>query len=334
MTLMDASVIICTHNRAAYLGGTIKAAAAQEFAGGSFEILVIDNNSTDKTRQVVIDCQSTIKDIPVRYEFEARTGLSIARNRGIRTANGRILCFLDDDAIPEPDWLGYLCAAYRTDSKAMCVGGAIIPEYQAALPPWFGREFEAKFTPLIEGMHLCRVTFRAPGYPFGANLSILSTAASLIGLFNPKLGYAGKEIIPCEETEYLLRLEQAGYHILYEPRAKVRHIIPASRLTPEYFRKRCRAQGRGDEIVHTLSDHVFSTLPLCQQVSCLFHCVRRLCWMRRQYKARWASNIIPETKSSFLSECKYLEGLGQVEQQTIELWKSLGSRSIPRPNRR
>jgi glycosyltransferase involved in cell wall biosynthesis len=243
-----ASVIICTRNRAAYLGNTIRKAAAQKLSNGNFEIVVVDNGSTDHTSDVVRECQSAITTVKIRYVIETEVGLSVARNRAIRESNGQILCFLDDDAVPQPEWLARLCKVFEQYEKVMCSGGIVIPNYETTPPLWFDEYYEGFFSPKFTNRHSTHIT-TYPYYPYGANFAVRMIAFSIVGVFDPKLGYRGTNLIPAEETEFLRRLERAGYQIAIDPSAVVRHIIPSERLTEIYFLQRAYAQGRANAIL-------------------------------------------------------------------------------------
>jgi len=243
-----ASILICTRNRASYLSHTIHVAAAQTLSDSGFEIVVVDNGSTDQTPAVVRECQSVITKISLRYIVETEVGLSAARNRAIREAKGQILCFLDDDAIPEPEWLQKLCAVFEQNENIMCAGGTIIPEYETTPPMWFDDKCEGIFAPKFK--QSTPHTANYPAYPYGANYAVRASAFIIIGLFDTQLGYNGKSLLPGEETEFFRRIERAGYQIVVDPSAVVRHLIPSERLTKEYFLRRMYAQGRCDAIMH------------------------------------------------------------------------------------
>jgi GT2 family glycosyltransferase len=124
----------------------------------------------------------------------------------------------------------------------MCVGGAVVPVYETPLPVWFPEDLESIFKPQIHDAVLHQVFY--PHYPYGANFSIRAEAVRQIGEFNTSLGYKGNNLMPCEETEFMLRVEKAGFKVLIEPRAVVNHIIPANRLTHHYLRHRQYAYGQ------------------------------------------------------------------------------------------
>lgn len=246
--LLLASVLICTRNRASYLRNTILKAAVQTLSAGSFEIVIVDNGSTDRTAEVVHECQSAVTTVELRYVVEVEVGLSAARNRAIREANGQILCFLDDDALPEPGWLDRLCKIFQQNEKVMCAGGTVIPDYETEPPSWFDEQCEGIFAPKFKQHSPHMTTY--PYYPYGANFAVRSTVFRIVGMFDPTLGYRGTSLIPAEETEFIRRIERAGYQIGIDPGAVVRHLIPSERLTENYMIRRAYFQGRANAILH------------------------------------------------------------------------------------
>src|SRR5438309_70244 len=107
------SAIICTHNRDVYLGAAIDSLLEQDFTA-DFEVVVVDNGSGDRTREVV---EQRAADPRLKYIFEPTIGLSVARNTGARVASSEILAYLDDDAVASPQWLQVLDSAYQNNSK-------------------------------------------------------------------------------------------------------------------------------------------------------------------------------------------------------------------------
>jgi glycosyltransferase involved in cell wall biosynthesis len=317
-----ASILICTRNRAAYLGETIREAAAQTLSSGDFEIVVVDNGSTDCTPDVVRECQDAITQVSLRYVVETEVGLSAARNRAIREAVGQILCFLDDDAVPEPEWLEWLIRAYTAGGpRVMCVGGAIIPIYEIAMPIWFPQEMEFTFKPKITCAELHSVVY--PCYPYGANLSIRAEAVRLVGMFNTSLGYNGQNLIPCEETELLLRLEKAGYKIIMETRAVVRHNIPAKRLTRDYLRVLYYSCGRGYALMKHFSQPKESRknigrLSLAYKLA--ISAVPNV-WLRGRYWLMLALHRNTLHTQQFYRQCLLADKVGYSNQELILRWQ-------------
>src|SRR5208337_117373 len=121
---MDLSVIICTYNRSGHLGNVLKSLSNQEFPHElQWEILVIDNNSSDNTFEVAGEFRSTSR-VPVRYVKEEKQGLSHARNRGVVESKGKYVAFTDDDAITDCEWVNALYEAFQKYG-CDCVGGKI-----------------------------------------------------------------------------------------------------------------------------------------------------------------------------------------------------------------
>lgn len=312
-----ASVLICTRNRAEYLGRTIRAVAAQSMSGNGFEILIVDNGSIDRTLEVVRECQSTITKVTVRYVFEGEIGLSVARNRAIREAKGEILCFLDDDAVPEPEWLPRLCAVFAQSEKILCAGGTIIPEYEAKPPRWFDKKCEGIFKPTFKHPVLHSTSY--PHYPYGANYAVKASAFRIIGKFDTRLGYSGSSLIPGEETDFLRRIELAGYRIMVDPIAVVRHVIPAGRLTKEYFIKRTYAQGCCDAILHWRFDENPMPVDWKNRLWGLSRSVMRLAMAYGRHLAKWIVAGRAPTMREYLDWCNLK---GYAHQECI-LWLQL-----------
>ena len=136
---MDASIIVCTYNRAESLKDTLAALAKLDvLPTREWEVVIVDNNSRDHTRQVVEEMQRTWPRL--RYVFEPEQGLSHARNRGIAESNGEITLFTDDDVLPEPDWLETTLAG-MTEYGADACGGYIAPIWETPPPAWLTERF-------------------------------------------------------------------------------------------------------------------------------------------------------------------------------------------------
>ena len=137
---MKASVIICTFNRARLLVDTLQAIINQHPPDGGYEIVVVDNNSSDETRLVAEQAAARVP-VCVRYVFEADQGLSLARNAGIRAAKGEIVAFVDDDVDAGPHWLRTILVPF-SDQRVACVGGPIRPIWLDVRPPWLTKDWE------------------------------------------------------------------------------------------------------------------------------------------------------------------------------------------------
>jgi glycosyltransferase involved in cell wall biosynthesis len=231
---MDASIIVCTYNRAESLRDTLRALhALQPSANRHWEVIVVDNNSSDHTRVVVEEAQH---DWPLlRYEFEIQQGLSHARNHGIACARGEVLLFTDDDVLPEPDWLEITLEGLKKYLADAC-GGYIAPIWEAPPPAWLTARFYG---------FLAVRTDRTDDYPiesssqapFGANMAIKKAVFDKVGLFDTNRGRKGKLLASGEDGEMFERILAAGHKAVFLGQSRVHHKVEAFRLTKRYFRR-------------------------------------------------------------------------------------------------
>lgn len=246
------SVIIPTFNRAEKLTPVLEALNKQSLPPHNYEILFVDNNSSDDTRAVI---ESSIKKyigLNIKYLFEGQQGLNFARNCGVHHAVTDIVAFLDDDAVPQFDWLQRLLSSYK-DPKVGCVGGKIIPSFpkDIRLPMWLTSIFNGYFSGFDLGVHQIKELTEKDSFPYGANISFRKKAIISAGFFNPKLDRCGKNLIAGGETEMCIRVYRMGWKVLYNPLAVVEHIISPNRLKREYFFDHVKGEG----ITKTLIDY-------------------------------------------------------------------------------
>jgi glycosyltransferase involved in cell wall biosynthesis len=245
------SVLICTYNRSQTLGPTIESVIAQKFPWSSnWEILIVDNNSRDETRQVVEGFQ---RQYPgrIRYVFEPQQGISHARNAGIREAQGEILVFIDDDETAEAGWLQNLTANLHSGEWAGA-GGRVLPPSSFSPPNWLSINSPFASGPLASfdrGVNAARLV--EP--PFGANMAFRKEVFERLGGFRTDLGRAGKNLISNEDTEFGRRAMGAGLGLRYEPSSVTRHPVEENRLQKEYFLNWWFAKGRSD--IRELGNH-------------------------------------------------------------------------------
>jgi len=233
------SAIICTHNRDDYLGAAIDSLLAQDYA--SYEIIVVDNASTDNTRSVV-DARSPHPRL--HYVYEAQLGLSVARNAGARAAQGSILAYLDDDAEASPSWLTALAKIYETNDAVAIAGGKVTliwPPGRTA-PKWISTNMSGNLGAYDLGDDIVYIT--EPGLtPRGLNYSIRADFLDKIGGFDPNLGRVGKNLLSNEELYMTEKALTMGFQVAYLPDALVAHNVAPSRLSPTWFMSRSWWQG-------------------------------------------------------------------------------------------
>lgn len=236
---MKASIAICTHNRAADLREALLSLMQQSYQD-DYEIIVVDNRSTDHTKQVVMAFRELLAT-PIRYVYEERLGLSVARNRAIREAGGEYVLFLDDDAAASADWIGELARLFDRDPRVGCAGGKIEPVWEGGAPAWLPPENRTLYSILdyadeIKEMH-------APDIPFGANMAFRKSIFDEMPAFREDLGRVGNNLLSNEESELIARVRGRGFKVIYTPYASVLHKIPRSRISRKWLLRRIYWQG-------------------------------------------------------------------------------------------
>ena len=232
---MQFSVVIPTYNRAAELEHTL-ASLAKINHPGSWEVIVVDNNSRDATPQVVADAAGKFPTA-LRYVLETKVGRSAAMNAGITAAKGEIIVNTDDDVRFEPDWLQQAGEAL-TLGQCDFVGGKVLPIWRGRRPAWLsdkGGQHWAVIALLDFGPE--PLEFGKRHAPLGVNLAFKREAFDRAGLWDPSLGRKAGTLLGQEVREWMLRARDAGLKGMYAPNMVVHHVIPADRLRKHYFRK-------------------------------------------------------------------------------------------------
>jgi glycosyltransferase involved in cell wall biosynthesis len=232
---MNITVILCTYNRARSLSKALESVASSALPISiDWEVLVVDNNSSDETRELVEDF---CRRYPGRFRYllEPHQGKSYALNSGIREAQGDVLAFMDDDATVDPAWLGNLTDGLLNGEWAGA-GGRIVLQWPASLPGWLEVEGPLARHP-FPGFDQGHEAKQLIGPPFGANMAFRKEMFEKHGVFRTDLGPSPNREVPCpnEDTEFGRRLIAAGERLRYEPSAVVYHPVPESRINKEYF---------------------------------------------------------------------------------------------------
>jgi glucosyl-dolichyl phosphate glucuronosyltransferase len=232
---MKISVILCTYNRSASLGKALESVAASTLPSSvDWEVLVVDNNSNDRTREVVAGFSSRYP-ARFRYLFEPRPGKSHALNSGIREARGDVLAFMDDDVTVEPTWLHNLTAALQDDEWAGA-GGRILPAHLFSPPRWLLFEGPYALGTILALFDLGPEAGQLNQPPFGTNMAFRREMFDKYGCFRTDLGPSPGSEIRGEDIEFSRRLMAAGERLRYEPSAVVYHAVPEHRLNKGYFK--------------------------------------------------------------------------------------------------
>ena len=224
---MDISVLVITYNRAEQLGQALASLIRQEIGGSySFEIVVIDNASTDGTKALISEMAQDAC-VPLRYQFETAKGVAHARNRGIIEASGEWLAFFDDDQIAEPHWLWELVTVAK-NMKASCVGGCIRLRFPT-------QEDLDKLSPICRAILGESIPGKEPrkypgkSLPGTGNVLLERKIFAEVGQFDTTLSRGG------EDADFFRRVKRKGIDMWYAPEALAHHVIPPYRLEVGYL---------------------------------------------------------------------------------------------------
>ena len=286
---MNITVILCTYNRSANLSRALESVAVCELPSSiEWEVLVVDNNSNDKTRAVI---EEYCRRYPgrFRYLFEPRQGKSHALNSGIRESEGEILAFVDDDVTVEPTWLQNLTSSLHGDEWAGS-GGKIRLERTSPAPPWLALHGPYSLAGVLALFDRGDTPGPIEWAPYGTNMAFRRAMFEKHGGFRTDLGPNTADEIRGEDTEFGRRLMSAGERLRYEPMAIVFHGVPEKRLRKDYFlnwyfdfgRGLVRERGSGPNILG-IPRHYFSIL-------------KKIPTSMAAYALRWMVAVKPEER--------------------------------------
>lgn len=241
------SVIFCTYNREKYLYNALKSIALQKIDPLNYEILLVNNNSTDRTEEICEQFQKDFPEVDFKYFLETNQGLSYARNRGVNESTGEILVFVDDDATVFDNYLPSIDTFFTEVPEAMACGGPIVPVYETGKPDWLSPYTEQLIGgALYEGKYTR--PFRKGKYPGGGNSAFRKEVFEKYGLFNVELGRKGTGLIGAEEKDLYDRLTKGGEVFYYLPEMGIHHYIPEKKLTSAHFKELTYSIGKSERI--------------------------------------------------------------------------------------
>jgi GT2 family glycosyltransferase len=237
------SVVICAYTTKRW---DQLQAAVESVAGQSADVEIV----------IVVDHDDDLLDMCVAEWPQHRVvanqfaqGLSGARNTGVSHTTGEVIAFLDDDAVAESGWLDVLTAGFAAPSVGG-VGGHVKPAWTVTPPRWLPPEFWWVVGCSYVGLPTDAREIRNP---IGANMAFTRSVFEQVGGFREEIGRVGTIPLGCEETEFSIRARAAGFSVWYHPTATVLHSVPAERLTPRYFLRRCYAEGLSKALVSALA---------------------------------------------------------------------------------
>jgi glycosyltransferase involved in cell wall biosynthesis len=246
------SAVICTHNRARYLEKAIQSLVDQHIPRDRYEIIIVDNCSTDATRGVV---EKFANRGDIRYVYEPTLGLSHARNTGWRSARGKYVAYLDDDAMATPKWLETILDTFETVRPMPgCVGGKVDPIWEGPRPVWVSDEIVTCLTVIdwSDKPHFIDDIRRQ--WLVGANIAFPVKVLHQVDGCAAGLDRAGRRLLSSGDIFLEKQIIKAGYRCFYNPEILARHAVERSRLEKVWFRRRYLWQGFSDAAMPILEE--------------------------------------------------------------------------------
>jgi glucosyl-dolichyl phosphate glucuronosyltransferase len=247
---MDLTVCICTHDRPRYLRDCLNGLARQTVSRDRFAVQIVDSASND--RELLADLAKAHKARLIRVD---RPGVSLARNAGAWAARSRYIAYIDDDAIPAPDWVESILAAIAKPGRPPAlIGGRILPKWEAPLPAWWPVSLRGVLSIIEhEGEGEYRTGSVPKGLePYAANMVVNVLSLLAAGGFGSGVGRYGHSLLSDEEVQLAWILQDAGHSVRYDSRIVVYHQIQARRLRPEWLLSRLYWQGASTVLTRRL----------------------------------------------------------------------------------
>lgn len=241
------TVALCTWNRCASLRNALERLTQLETVDVAWELMVIDNASTDNTAAVLAEAPAAL---PLRTERESRLGYSHARNRAMSAARGHWILWLDDDVLVDPGWLRAYQRAVQRWPESAFFGGPIQPTFEVEPPPWLSANLSR-----LAGVYVIRDLGPESSeldrfhVPWGANMAVRADVARQVP-YDPQLGLAGRDRIGGGETDHLRQIIDLGHRGWWVPEARVEHVVGADRVTLSHVRWYFEGMGRSTGLKH------------------------------------------------------------------------------------
>ncbi len=235
---MFLSIVICTYNRDQHIKRALESLISQDYDKNDYEIIVVDNNSTDQTPEIIAAFKQAHPGYQITIAKEPRQGLSYARNKGIELARGEYISYIDDDGIARYDYVSQIKKYTGQYPGEMAFGGKVLPRYETGkTPAWMTRYIERiiSIVDLGDEVKILKKT-----YPVGCNMIFKKALFDQIGGFNTALK------LRSDDKYIFLKVREAGLNVLYLPQVVVEHFIDNFRTTLDYVVKVSRLNGEAE----------------------------------------------------------------------------------------
>lgn len=248
---MDISIVICTYNREKMLRDTLESYVRLiKPVNCNYELLVIDNNSSDSTRRVVDDFSDSHDEI--RYIFQPTPGLSFSRNIGIKESNGAVVAFVDDDIYFDSQWLVNLYDVFSKNQDIVGLGGRVIPHFETPPPAWLSVDLYWIYGVTRYGD--IEKIIVPPDIPIGCNMAFRKSVFASVGVFDTDLGRRKNNLLSGEENRLFSQIYKHNGCIIYSPSIIVMHRVPVGRVQKKWILSRLYWQGISDVVLAQLEE--------------------------------------------------------------------------------
>ena len=236
---MNVSVLICTYNRERLLAAALDSLATMIVPPDiHWEVIVVDNNSTDGTA-AVIEQRAAAFPAPLRRVVEPRQGKAYALNTGARASAAEVIAFTDDDVLVSPQWLDAAVRPLMATSAFDYTGGPVLPAWEAPPPRWIHGDPGVLWGPIaLLNYGPDEFIFEERGrIPMGVNMAVRRRLVDQVGGFHPALERKGRSLMGQGQVEFFFRVRSSGARGCYVPQMQLNHHVPAERLTRRYYRR-------------------------------------------------------------------------------------------------
>jgi glycosyltransferase involved in cell wall biosynthesis len=240
------SAVICSYNRARFIISAVESIFGQDYDKELYEVIVVDNNSTDNTLELLAAYKSAHPDYNFSYYTEHNQGVAYTRTRCAKEAKGAIVAYLDDDSVAQPGWLQSIVVFFEAFPATWSVGGKITPRFLTGIPDWYSRYFFGLVGNFDQGPVVKKMT--GARYPCGANMAFRKEVFDEIGYFNTDLGRRGNGLLANEEKDIYLRILAHHHDVHYLPHVEVLHSVEANKFDKAYVRRHSMGIGGGERL--------------------------------------------------------------------------------------
>ncbi len=240
------SAVLCTYNREKFLPFVLDSLKKQTIDKNLFEIIFVNNNSSDSTREVADNFKNENPNLNFKYFEETQQGLSFARNRGVSESSGNYITFVDDDAYLDIEFLKISHQYLEKNKDVIAIGGKILLHYMQKEPKWITNYLAPLFGFFDAGDE--EKIFSGNEYPRGSNMTFKKEAFEKYGLFNTALGRIGRTLEGGEEKDLYMRIKSGNEKMVYLPKALVYHFVPKERTEIGFVKQQTIGVGKSEAI--------------------------------------------------------------------------------------